>query len=53
MQYKISQPYKKDHSEMSTKNANLDTEMSTKNANLDTALNIINEDSICNALSTN
>ena len=42
MQYKIFQPYKKDHSKMSTKNANLDT-----------ALNIINEDSICNALSTN
>ena len=42
MQYKIFQPYKKDHSEMSNKNANLDT-----------ALNIINEDSICDALSTN
>ena len=42
MQYKISQPYKKDHSEMSTKNANLDT-----------ALKEMNEDSICNALSTN
>ena len=42
MQYKIFQPYKKDHSEMSTKNANLDT-----------ALKEMNEDSICNALSTN
>ena len=42
MQYKISQPYKKDHSEMSTKNANLDT-----------ALKEMNEDSICNTLSTN
>ena len=42
MQYKISQPYKKDHSKMSNKNANLDT-----------ALKEMNEDSICNTLSTN
>ena len=42
VQQKNIPPYKKAHSEMSDKNANLDT-----------ALNIINEDSICNTLSTN